>query len=97
MNETMADLGSILMQSPMQAIEQTPLKTPLKTLMHTEGKTSTHMPKTLNSINKWNHNVGGGGEKNVGNVGAKHKYLFAYKTMDEAMEWKTQKLVDLIQ
>jgi len=52
MNETMVDLGSILVQSLMQAIEQTPLKTPMKTLVHIEIKTSTHMPQTLNSINK---------------------------------------------
>ncbi len=63
MNETMVDLGSILVQSPMQVIEQTPLKTPMKTLMHIEVKTSTHKPKTLNSINKWNHNARGGGEE----------------------------------
>jgi hypothetical protein len=42
MNETMTNLGSILIQSPMQAIEQTPLKTPMKTLMHTKVNTSTH-------------------------------------------------------
>jgi len=42
MNETMANLGNILVQSSMQAIEQTPLKTPMKTLMHIKVKTSTH-------------------------------------------------------
>jgi len=42
MNETMANLGSILVQSPMQVIQQTPLKTPMKTLMHTKVKISTH-------------------------------------------------------
>jgi hypothetical protein len=35
----------------------------MKTLMHIEVKTSTHKPKTLNSINKWNHNARGGGEE----------------------------------
>jgi hypothetical protein len=93
----MADLGSILVQSPMQAIEQTPLKTPMKTFMHTKVKTSTHRPHTLNSINKWNHNARGRGEKNVRNVHVKHKYLSIYKTMDEAIEQRIQKLMDSIQ
>jgi hypothetical protein len=36
-------------------------------------------------------------EKNVGNIGVEHKYLFTYKTMDKSIEQRTQKVVDSIQ